>query len=208
MEKKKVTVKINGIEYVVTGDEEEKKMLEVASYVDKKIKELTSLNSKLNPTYAAVLCALNTSNELFKYKDEYEQSKISSQEIERQFAGLKAEYSRMLKENAKLEEILDTYKKGVGDDARKLEDIKAQYEELNNDCISKSEELAKSIRDNDILKREKEIKQKELEKVKLELSDSKDKLIDLQNQLLQNQIDLVKLRKEYDEFKMNYNRAR
>lgn len=208
MEKKKVSVSINGIEYIVTGEEEEEKMLEIASYVDKKIKELTSINSKLNPTYASVLCALNTANELFKLKNEYELLGNNSQELEKQVNGLKAEYSEALKENAKLDEQLDKYKKGVNDDAEELKGMKEQYENLYNDYLNKNDELSKYIRENEILKREKENKQKELEKAKIELSESKYKLIDLQNQLLQNQIDLVKVKKEFDEFKINYNQTR
>lgn len=208
MEKKKVTVNINGIEYVITGDEEEKKMLGIASYVDKKIKELTSINSKLNPTYASVLCALNIADELFSLKSEFEQLKNNSNELEKKIDGLKIEYSGALKENAKLGEQFDTYKKGAGDDAEELKGMKEQYEKLYNDYISKNDELSKSIRENEMLKREKENKQKELDKAKIEVSESKYKLIDLQNQLLQNQIDLVKVKKEFDEFKMNYNQAK
>lgn len=208
MDKKKVTVSINGIEYIITGDEAEEEIFGIASYVDKKIKELTSINSKLNPTYASVLCSLNTASELLRLKGEMELSRSSLQEMEKQFVDLKAEYSEALKENAKLEERLDSYKKGFSNDAEELKGMKEQYENLYNDYIGKNNEQSKLYRENDMLKREKENKQKELEKVKMELSDSKDKLIEMQNQLLQNQIDLVKTRKELDEFKMNYNKTR
>ena len=53
-----VTVIINDVEYNLRGKEDEKYLLDVAAYVDTKIKEITSS--------AAVLTAVNIADELFK----------------------------------------------------------------------------------------------------------------------------------------------
>jgi Uncharacterized protein conserved in bacteria len=204
MDKIRVTVKINGNEYIMTGNEGQDEMLKIASYVDGKIKELTSINSKLNPTYASVLAALNITNELFSLREEKELLKNSAQEPMRQLNELKGEYDKLLMENQKLEKVIDTQARDSSRYTEEYQNIKGQYENLYNEYTAKNDELSKLYRDCEILKLEKENKQKELERVKLELSESKYKLIDLQNQLLQNQIDLVKVKKEFDEFRMSY----
>ena len=61
-----VTVIINDVEYNLRGKEEEKYLLDVAAYVDTKIKEISGTNKKLSTSSAAVLTAVNIADELFK----------------------------------------------------------------------------------------------------------------------------------------------
>lgn len=204
MDKNKVTVNINGNEYIIRGEESEEEMLKIASYVDGKIRDMTLKNIKLNPTFAAVLSALNITNELFKLKIEFEELKSSSQDPIKQLNELKIEFNNVVAQNVKLQDQGDTYSKDLSKSDEELKNIKEQYESIYNDYVNKNEELSKSYREFELMRREKENKQKEFERVKIELSESKYKLIDLQNQLLQNQIELVRIKKEYDEFKLNY----
>ena len=67
-----VIVKINGIEYNLKGQEDEKYMKSVAEYVNTKIMELLDKNPKLNQPSATVLAAINISDELYKSDMEYE----------------------------------------------------------------------------------------------------------------------------------------
>ena len=61
-----VTVNINGVEYNLRGKEDEKYLLDVAAYVDSKIREISVNNKKLSIGSAAVLTAVNIADELFK----------------------------------------------------------------------------------------------------------------------------------------------
>ena len=54
-----VTVIINDVEYNLRGKEDEKYLLDVAAYVDTKIKEISGTNKKLSTSSAAVLTAVN-----------------------------------------------------------------------------------------------------------------------------------------------------
>lgn len=67
-----VTIKINGIEYNLKGRENEEYLLEVAKYVDGKVKDIMANNRKLSSTAAATLVALNIADELFKADIEIE----------------------------------------------------------------------------------------------------------------------------------------
>lgn len=203
----KVTVNINGNEYIMVGEESEEEMLKIASYVDKRIKDIASRNTKLNLTYASVLSALNITNELFKLRKEYQEFRTISQDPVRQLSELKIEYNNLIKVNARLEEQLSKSAENSEKGNHELIDMKRKYEDIYNDYTNRNEELSKAYRDNEIVRREKENKQKELERAKIELSESKHKLLDLQNQLLQNQIDLVKIKNEFDEFKLSYTRG-
>ena len=61
-----VTIKINGIEYNLKGEEREEYLHMVASHVDKKIKNIMSNNEKLSTSSAAILTALNLGDDMFK----------------------------------------------------------------------------------------------------------------------------------------------
>jgi len=204
MEKNKVIVNINGNEYIIKGEESQEEMFKIAMYVNKKIKDLTVANNKLNPTFAAVLSALNITNEFFRLRKEFEELKNSSLDPIKQLGELKIEHNKTVIERTKLQEQVDEFTKQINLNDSELNELKVQYEKLNNDHVNKSEELSKSYREYELMRRDKDNKQKELERVRMELSESSHKLIDLQNQLLQNQIELVKIKKEFDEYKIGY----
>ncbi|MGL5085830.1 MAG: cell division protein ZapA, partial [Clostridium sp.] len=50
-----VTVKINGMEYNLKGKENQEYLLDLAGYVDGKVREIMNKNSKLSSTAVAVL---------------------------------------------------------------------------------------------------------------------------------------------------------
>ena len=66
MSRKKTTVRINGQEYVLAGDEPEEYMHEVAIYVDKKMSEIQKKYDQLSTSMVAVLAAINITDELLK----------------------------------------------------------------------------------------------------------------------------------------------
>lgn len=53
---------------MVGGDGSEEYIRNLASYVDEKIKEMSSKNDKLSTSMAAILAALNMADELYKTK--------------------------------------------------------------------------------------------------------------------------------------------
>ncbi|HBM75982.1 MAG TPA: hypothetical protein DD429_10595 [Clostridiaceae bacterium] len=199
----KVTVTINGNEYIIKGEESADEIMSIASYVDNEIKKINDQHERFNPTFAAVLAALNITNELFKCQKEYENITVSCKDYEKQLEELKREYNNVLKENAKLQEQCGNAFMKIDKSDEEFDTLKNKYENLHDEYMKKDDELAKAYKENELLAREKDNKQKELDKVKLELSESKYKLVDLQNQLLQNQIDLVKANREFDKYKLN-----
>ncbi len=66
MSKNKVSIKINGKEYVVMGGESEEYMHEIAKHIDKKITEIAMSSSQLNLQTVTILAAINLTDDYFK----------------------------------------------------------------------------------------------------------------------------------------------
>ncbi len=71
-EKNRAVVEIFGEEYIVKGDATTEYMTMLASYIDKKMKQISARNPRLNMTKVAVLTALNVADELSKLQEDYD----------------------------------------------------------------------------------------------------------------------------------------
>jgi cell division protein ZapA len=70
-------VYILGQKYTIKGDEPEEYIRDLASFVDKKLKEVYNSSPNITPVKASILAALDIADELFKMKNQQaELSKI------------------------------------------------------------------------------------------------------------------------------------
>jgi cell division protein ZapA len=69
----RIKVNINGEDYYIKGAVPDEYIRQVASYVDKKMTDLSRSHPHLNAARIAVLAALNITDELFKLKQEYDE---------------------------------------------------------------------------------------------------------------------------------------
>jgi cell division protein ZapA len=65
-------VYILGQKYTIKGDAPEEYIREIASYVDKKLKEVHNSIPNITPVKASILAALDIADELFKLRNEQE----------------------------------------------------------------------------------------------------------------------------------------
>lgn len=65
-------VYILGQKYTIKGDAPEEYIREIASYVDKKLKEVHTSIPNITPVKASILAALDIADELFKLRGEQE----------------------------------------------------------------------------------------------------------------------------------------
>ena len=63
-------VYILGQKYTIKGDEPEEYIRELASFVDKKLKEVYNSSPNITPVKASILAALDIADELFKMKNQ------------------------------------------------------------------------------------------------------------------------------------------
>lgn len=65
-EKNKAEVKIRGRFYTITANEPEEYIYKICTYVDKKMNEITQMNSRLSTEMASVLTAINVADDFYK----------------------------------------------------------------------------------------------------------------------------------------------
>jgi cell division protein ZapA len=66
-------VYILGQKYTIKGDAPEEYIRALASYVDKKLKEVHGASPNITPVKASILAALDIADELFKTKNQQEE---------------------------------------------------------------------------------------------------------------------------------------
>jgi cell division protein ZapA len=103
-EKNKVTVRIAGNEYVITGSESPEYIQKIALYVDRKVLEITRRNHLLSTSMASVLTAINMADEMFRTNEELKNTTSDLSEIKKKYQELKEETQKIKAENAKLKE--------------------------------------------------------------------------------------------------------
>jgi len=82
MEANKVSVRIYGHDYVLTGEKSRDHMIRVAAYVDTKIHEVAAGFKNGSATALAVLSAVNIADEYFSVMERVNESKITNEQME------------------------------------------------------------------------------------------------------------------------------
>lgn len=198
-----VTIKINGVEYNLKGRENQEYLVQVAKYVDGKVKDIMSNNKKLSSTAAATLASLNIADELFKADIEIEaliKERNTNEEKKIIFSErvkeIKNECDKIIsekdKEIEKLKEIISLMKEKAEEEVKKAQDsneYKEKFEKLGQEVTIMEEEIKKNLKMKQLLEqRNKEIK--------FQLQNSKYKILDLENKLIEAKISLAKERKD------------
>ena len=68
-EKNKAEVKIRGRFYTITANEPQEYIYKICAYVDKKMGEITQMNSRLSTEMASVLTAINVADDFYKVQN-------------------------------------------------------------------------------------------------------------------------------------------
>lgn len=125
-----ITVKINGMEYNLKGEENDEYLHMVAKFVDKRIRTLMENNSKLGSGDATILAALNMGDELLKNKESYER--------------LSENYTKAANDNKVLTSELEQMRKQIESLENINKELKEQVENLSdNQDLRLKEEMQK-----------------------------------------------------------------
>lgn len=122
----RLIVKINGHEYTMCGEESREYLLKVATYVDEKMKEISGASPKLSTNMVAVLTALNTADDVFKYRQELDQ-------IKRDYKDPLDDLNRLKKISMTLEHDLVEKKETIEQLEIDIEKKELEIEELKKD---------------------------------------------------------------------------
>jgi cell division protein ZapA len=184
-----VTVKINGMEYNLKGEENEEYLHKVAAYVDRKVRNITNNNKKLSSTAGAVLTAINVVDEMFKCNVAYSELMIELEAMKENEKLLQDEIKNLKNSVQELEgykaELKDTIESmGVSEVTK----AKEEAERLSKEIAVIQESSQKYRNENIVLK-------KDNKELKFQLQSSKYKIIALQNKIIENQINIAKAMK-------------
>ncbi|WP_125152741.1 cell division protein ZapA [Clostridium rectalis] len=200
-----VTVRINGVEYNLKGNEKEEYLHRVASYVDKKLKNIVDNNGKLSTSSAAILTAINAVDEMLKRDDEIQQLLSRMKELEQneiQLLGDIQDFRKSISELQKNNEELKSKNERLSAENEKVKSTNEDndYQEI---IKKRDEEVEKIIKERDILQEtckkylnENKLLKAERKEYKFQLQSSKYKVIDLQHRLIETQIELAKEKKQ------------
>ncbi|SHH24358.1 cell division protein ZapA [Tepidibacter thalassicus] len=164
----KVTVKINGQEYNMVGEESKEYLFKVADYVDGKMEEIAKANPRLSTAMAAVLTSLNIADELFKCS--YELDEVTSK------------YKQPLQDLEDVTTVLEELKNSIQIKDSKIQELQAQLEKY-------IEEITK-------LKKEKEKLEKLVKEKEEKLAEAEEIANDFQNRLYDMQMRIVEMEKK------------
>jgi cell division protein ZapA len=100
--KNKVELRIAGKDYTVVGTEPEEYIHRIGLYVDKKMMDIMRASNKLSTSMAAVLTAINISDDYFKCYESEQNLKKELKKATEQLERLKEENKTLQKENSDL----------------------------------------------------------------------------------------------------------
>jgi cell division protein ZapA len=103
-EKNKVTVRIAGNEYVISGDESPEYIQKIALFVDRKVQEITRKNHTLSTSMASVLTSVNLADEMFRFKESLNNTEFQLTELKRKNQELRDENLRLKSDYSKIKE--------------------------------------------------------------------------------------------------------
>lgn len=190
MPRNKVVVRINGSEYTLTGDESEDYLFSIANFVDKKLKEVLFSNPKHSTTSAAVLTSLTLASSIFKMKNDMEMLKDSIREPQERNREIQGQYEKLYQDYESLKNEYAAYVEEQTTKEVALSELKNGYDELYENYAKRNEEFEKLLKENAYLKQHNE----ELE---TKLSENQNYISNLKDQLLENQIELVRVKKDF-----------
>lgn len=181
MESNKVSVKIYGQEYVISGDKSREHIVKVAAYVDNRMHEIASAAPSCSVTDLAVLSAVNIADETFDSKNEVEELKKLNVQLEKD-----AQHYVQLWDEAKKTSL--QYKD-------EKQDIASQVDDLQKKLEAKNREI------EDMRHAEEETLAKLKEECDRGLADAQAQCKELENSFFDLQMENLQLKKELETYK-------
>lgn len=183
MESNKVSVKIYGQEYIISGAKSREQIVKVAAYVDSRMHEIASAVPSCSVSDLAVLAAVNIADEKFDSSDEVEELKKLNVQLEKD-----AQHYVQLWDEAKKNHI--------------------QYKDETQSIVQMSEDLRKELAAKEQeIQEMKKAEEDTIEQLKVEcekvLADADAQCKELENSFFDLQMENLQLKKELDALKQN-----
>lgn len=147
MEDRKVEVRIYGQDYTVSGERDEQTIIEIAEYVDAKMREIARFFSGGSQGSLAVLAAVNIADEYFESKEKIAELEKAKEQMEKDarhymkmwdeakksFLQYKEEAAKAADERREIEEEYQTLKANCSDLESSYFDLQMENVQLKNE---------------------------------------------------------------------------
>lgn len=197
----RVNVKIFGVDYVLSGDSKREEILNIASYVDGKMQEISDKAIGASLSQIAVLTSINTAEDLFKLKESY--------------TDLEQENQRLTKDTMHYVKLWDEaknsfmqYKEDANSSVEQVEEMRNKLEEKNIEmqgALRRQEEMQAEFDElsekyNEILSQTRLTKDSN-ESATQEIIDLAEKCKEMENSFFDLQMENIQLKGELDRYK-------
>lgn len=172
VDKKRINVTIDGHNFAVVSTEDDDYIKDLAKYVDKKIKIITSNNPKLSQVMSATLAGLHICDELFKINESYYKLEIEAKDPMEKYDFVKEE----------------------------LREAKIKIKSYENLCSEYQENIVRHSSQRERLVIEMHEYEKNLEKKNQEIEKLENEIKSLKDKNYENQLELVETKKELAEY--------
>lgn len=197
----KVSVKIFGVEYVISGDSKREEILNIASFVDGKMQEISDKAIGASLSQIAVLTSINTAEDLFKLRESFNQ--------------LEQENQRLTKDTMHYVKLWDEAKNSFMQYKEDANSSVEQVEEMRKKLVEKNIEMQSSIKRQEDLQREYEklsdkyndiqsqsrLTKDSNESANQEIIDLAEKCKEMENSFFDLQMENIQLKGELDRYK-------
>ena len=194
MESNKVSVKIYGQEYVISGEKPREQIVKVAAYVDNQMHEIASAAPSCSVTDLAVLSAVNIADESFVSKEEVEELKKLNVQLE--------------KDAQHYVQLWDESKKNFLQYKEENQGVASQRDEMTQKAAAKEREIqelkmaAEKLQD-ELQKAAQQTLEEAKKKAQQAIDEAEAKCKELENSFLDLQMENLQLKKELETYRRN-----
>lgn len=178
----KVSVNIFGHEYTITGGQSTEQILQVASWVDQKMKEIDeAVGNSFSTTSLAVLSAVNVANDYFQQKKEIEEAnKLAYQKGE---------------DAKRYMELWNETKKNFQEFQERVASVIKEKEELERAVLSKQKQIDTLLQGQGSI-------QQEIEKgTQAKMKEAREKYKELESNFFDLQMENIKIKSELEKLR-------
>lgn len=171
VDRRRINVTIDGHDFAVVSSEEDDYIKDLAKYVDKKIKIISSNNTRLSQVMSATLAALHIADELFKINESYYKLETEAKDPMEKYDEVNKELREANIKIKSYENLCSDYQENIVRYSSQKERLSREIKEYEKNLEEKNKEIEELSSEIEILKDNNFQNQLELVEVKKELAD-------------------------------------
>lgn len=200
-EQSRVTVKVYGQEFTISGDQPRAHIMKIADHVDRRMHELAGEIPSCSTGMLAMLTAVNTADEYYQVQNSIEELKVKNAQLEKDaqhyvqlWDEAKKNFLQHKEDAQQAIEQKDALQRQLGEKIEELRELRAQY-------LSSEEQRDVLQRKIDNLMERVEAQEEEKESGLALVKEMESRCKDMENSFFDLQMENIQLKAELDRYK-------